>query len=230
MHSFESRLIAVAWVVLALAGPVLAHLPVFSSGTPDGAADPIVVDDVTVSRVVYCELPAGNAGLWVAFDVQAGQAVSFRLGVPMIESLADYRPALVVIGPGLPAIDLPFQIPAGTGGLGLSAPAGAALTPFHEDFTGTDSWLVGDLDVQFPQSGRYYAVAYVPGNQAGKLWLALGDREVFGLEQVATFGDIVNRVRAFHEVAPADYPCFLPFMAILALGGAMFWRKKCVSA
>jgi hypothetical protein len=147
---------ALCGVVLGvLARPASGHVPVFSDGSAIGPDTAIEVEDVSVSRVVYAEITPSAPQLWITFIGQAGQEVPFRLGVPFIPRLSDFRPALAVLGPGLPPVQLPFDVPAGLGGVVLEADPAAELEFFHEEFTGTDSWIVGDLNVRFPQDGRY---------------------------------------------------------------------------
>lgn len=221
------RRLLLAALVLSTGSGAWAHSPIFSDGTATSAATAILVQDVTVSRVVYHEVTQPGSQLWVAFDVAAGQKVTFRLGVPMIDRLENFRPVLAIVGPDLPATQLPFSVPAGSGAVVLSAPEGA-LEPFHEQFTGTDSWIIGDLTVTFPKAGRYYAVTYAPAQQTGKLWVAMGDREAFGLDEIAAFGDIVNRVRAFHEVPEALVPCLVPLLGagLLSAGVVRIHRRR----
>lgn len=202
-------------------GSAAAHLPIFSDGSAFGPETAIVIDDVAISRVVYHEVTECTRELWIKFSVQADQQVTFQLGIPQIDRLKDFRPALAIVGPGSPAIDLPFEIPAGFGGVVLSAPEGAELAEFHEEFTGTDSWIVGDLTIVFPQAGEYYAVAYVPDRQLGKLWVAFGEEEVFGLDQIASFGEVVNQVREFHEIPPVPIPCFGPLLGAVLLSAGV---------
>ena len=65
--------------------------------------------------MVYHEVTAESPLLWLTFDLNEGQSLYFQLGVPVIERLKDYRPALVLVGPGLPQVDLPFAVPDGLG-------------------------------------------------------------------------------------------------------------------
>jgi len=205
----------VATAVLAM--PVSAHVPVFSDGSAVDPQSAIEVADVTVSRVVYHEVTESAPQLWVTFPGQAGRQVPFRLGVPLIDRLAGFRPALAVLGPGLPQVDLPFPSPPGLGGILVQAEPGAQLEVFHEHFTGTESWIVGDLDLNLPEDGRYYLVAYVPSGDSGKLWVAMGDREVFGPDDIASLPATINRVRAFHEIPESALPCSVPLLGALAL-------------
>jgi len=199
----------------------LAHRPIFSDGSATGPDQAIFIDDISVSYAIYHEVTAEASQLWIAFDGKAGQEVFFRLGVPAIDRLADFRPVLMLLGPRLPAIDLPISAPEGLGGIELSLPDGQQPEFFYEEFTGTDSWAIGDLELNLPESGRYYAVAYVPGGQTGKLWIAPGRAEVFSLEDIISLPQVIERVRRFHEVSTAGLPCFLPFLlgiGVVAIG------------
>ncbi|UCD27978.1 MAG: hypothetical protein JSV03_12870, partial [Planctomycetota bacterium] len=166
--------------------------------------------------------------LWLTFEARSGQEVFLQLGVPAIERLQDFRPALALLGPSLPAVDLPFTVPEGLGGIVLAP--GAEVEPefFHEPFTGTDSWILGEIQTVLSESGRYYAVAYVPNGQTGKLWVAPGRQEVFGLADIFSLPTIINQVREFHEVPAAGIPCFLPLLAIMFLswGGLRLVKIK----
>jgi hypothetical protein len=206
-----------AFAVGVLASAALGHVPVFSDGSADSPEAAIAVEDVTVSRVVYHEVTDGAKQLWVTFEGQSGVQVPLQLGVPVIDRLSEFRPALAVLGPGLPPVDLPFAIPPGLGGQIIQAEPGEQLEVFEEHFTGTDSWIVGELDLTLPQDGTYYLVAYVPSGATGKLWAAMGDREVFGPDDIASLPDTINRVRAFHEVPQSALPCFVPLLGAVAL-------------
>lgn len=204
-------------LVWSLASKTQAHVPVFSDGSAKGPGSAIEVVDVTISHVVYHEVTDGSGQLWITFEGQAGQEVPFRLGVPLIERLSMYRPALAVLGPDLPPVDVPFTAPEELGGIVLQASPDAVLEIFDEHFTGTESWIVGDLELTLPADGRYYAVAYVPSGEPGKLWVAMGDREVFSGDDIAGLPATINQVRAFHEVPQSPIPCFVPLLGGLAI-------------
>ena len=104
-------------VVLMVYMPSIAwaHRPILSDGSARDASTALYIADVDLSQVVYHEVTAESPQLWLAFDLNAGQSLYFQLGVPVIERLKDYRPALVLIGPGLPQADLPFAVPTGLG-------------------------------------------------------------------------------------------------------------------
>ena len=219
--------------LIGLAGSAPAHIPIFSdenSGTtPENA---VFIDDASISHAVYHEVTENAARLWVTFDLEAGQDIYVQFGIPVLDRLVDFRPALAVLGPGLPAIDLPFEMPAGLGGILFTTDDIDEPEFFHEEFTGTDSWIFGELEDVAPQSGTYYVVAYVPSGETGKFWAAVGRREVFEPQDIAALGELVPRVSAFHETTASGLitpflPCFTPF-AVVGAGfcGGLWWSRR----
>jgi len=176
------------------------HKPLAILGAPHpDAASALKVEDPGVSQVVYTELTATAPTLWLTLEGKQGDPLYLSLGLPVLDRLRDFRPALALIGPGLPAASVPFAVPEGLGA--------AILTPdgqptfFHEPSTGTDSWILIEKEVSLPASGRYWVVAHSPTGEHGKLWVAVGVREAFGPKDFLTLPAVARDVRAFHEVA-----------------------------
>ena len=187
---------------MMICGSAYAHRPTISSGSAVDAAKAIEFKDVQVSRVVYHEVTPQAPRVWITFEVGQPQKLRLQLGVPLIERLRDYRPALALIGAGLPKVDLPFEFPGESGGRVFDTRSAAART-FHEPFTGTSSWILSEQDVELPAAGRYYVVAYEPTGKPGKLWVALGTKEAFELKDLAALPKIIAKVRVFHELTAA---------------------------
>jgi hypothetical protein len=189
-----------AALLAASALPLWAHRPIFSDIVPNRYALALEIADPTVSQVYYSTLDPASPQTWLGFSATAGQSIYLSLGVPAIGRLRRFRPRLVLIGPGLEPIELPFAVPPGAGGLMLDPEAEPRF--FHEEFTGTDSWILIQTTVRLPASGHYYVVAYPeqaspPGD---KLWMAIGTKERFGLGDLLSFGKIRRFVRRFHEL------------------------------
>jgi len=195
-----------------------------SDGSARDALTALYISDVDLSQVVYNEVTAQSPQLWLAFDLEKDQSLYFQLGVPVIDRLKDYRPALALVGPGLPPADLPFAIPDGLGAQLFTSEQVSEPRRFDEPFSGTSSWILLTETVPVPATGRYYLVAYDPAGQPGKLWVALGQREEFSPSGIAALQEILPNVRQFHETgaAPAGLPCFLAPVT-LALTGFGFW-------
>ena len=114
------------------------------------------VGDITISTVAYHTLEDGKSQLWLRFDAEAGQTASIQIGVPFIERYEVYRPAFVLLGPDMPALDVPFAISEGYGGMVYTTDDVAEPDVFHEEFTGATSWTFDRQEVNLPATGRYY--------------------------------------------------------------------------
>ena len=187
--------------LIGLSSPAYGHRPTMSDGTAVDADHAIEFKEVQISRVVYHEVTKLAPRVWVTFEVDQPQELFLQIGVPVLERLRKYRPTLTLIGPALPKLRLPFDSPSDLGGLSLDTRGIDKPREFYEPFTGTRSWILTERDVQLPKAGRYYVVAYEPGGKPGKLWAALGRKEVWEAKDMLKMPKIITEVRQFHEVA-----------------------------
>ena len=190
-----------AFGLFALSSPAFGHRPTMSDGSAVDADHAIEFQDVQISRVVYHEVTKEASRVWITFEVDQPQELFLQIGVPVLDRLRKYRPTLALIGPGLTDLRLPFKFPSGLGGLTLDTRDIEKPKKFYEPFTGTSSWILTERDVQLPEAGRYYVVAYDPGGKPGKLWAALGRKEVWEAKDMLKMPKIITEVRQFHEVA-----------------------------
>lgn len=196
---FARRLCAGSLGALLLAGGAAAqaHTPYFDDGTHVSAESAYRLPDAEVSRVLYAEVPCPNQPLWLSVEGEEGKALLVQLGTPVIEALADYRPSLAVLGPGLPAVEgLPFPVPEGVGGVIFATGHLADPAVFHERFTGTDSWILAEATVMLPERGTYHVVAFSEEDRRARLWVAVGTEERMEPSNVP---DPLERVKAFHD-------------------------------
>jgi hypothetical protein len=208
---------AIACILVATQG-VLAHQPTISDGSAIGPESAIELNDIQLSRVFYHSITESAPSLWLTFDIRRPQSLYVSLGLPLLDRLEDFRPAFAVLGPGLPDIELPFELPEGLGGVLFETDDVRDPEVFHEPFSGTSSWILREEYVDLPEAGTYFIVAFVPSGETGKLWLAPGDREEFTLADILELRGVVGAVRVFHEVEDSGFPCFLfPLGAVLAL-------------
>ncbi len=184
--------------------PAFAHNLITSETAPSSWGSSISIDDPTVSRVYYSRLDPSRPRTWFRFTGKAGDRVYLSTGVPVSDRLSGFRPISALVGPGLPPGDPGFDLPPGAGLLVL-APSGSPRE-FHEEVTGTDSWIIVEETVTLPATGEYWFVAYPqdPAEAAArrwdKLWMAIGTRERFGIADIFRLGSIRRYVRGFHEV------------------------------
>lgn len=185
---------------VSLPQEALAHRPIFTEDKATAPETAIPIKDPQVSQVVYREITKDSPQIWLSFDVPKEFKLFVQIGVPAIDRLKDFRPAMAVVGPGLPDNPHPFALPKDTGAKILLTKEVEKPRFFHEHFTNTDSWILRGETVVLPKAGRYYLVGYSPENQLGKLWLSLGKKESFSLEDFKDFPTWTKKIQAFHEV------------------------------
>lgn len=189
-----------------------AHRPIFSERAATDADTAVMISEPAVSQVIYREITDKTPQVWLALDAEAGFELFIQIGVPVLDRLKSFRPAMVVIGPGLPHKPMPIPVPKGNGTTNFATDDVKNPRFFHEHFTGTDSWILRSATVALPRTGRYYVVAYAPSGQTGKLWLSVGKKEVFGMADLAEFGEWKKRIREFHEVGEERREPKAPFL------------------
>lgn len=215
-------MIFISLIPIGLSGRAFAHQPILSDGTAVDAQRSIQLDNVQISRVVYHEITTDAPQLWLTFEISEPQELKLQLGVPNIPRLESYRPAMAIFGPGLPSETLAFPAPEGLGGILYDSRDVTDPVVFNEPFSGTRSWIVVDTSVDLPAAGRYFVVGYSPGEQTGKLWIALGEKEEFDADALGSLTADIAGVRSFHEVTTAGaFPCFLFPLALAGLGAGM---------
>ena len=202
MRNAPTSLALAALMVGVCSMSAVAHRLIDDDGTHATPENAIVLEDFELSQVVYHEVTPTSIELWFSFAAQPGQTLYWEFGLPAMESLTDYRPVMAVLGPGLPAIELPIDTPEGLGGF-IVGGEDAELDFFFEQFTGTNSWILSSDEQTIAQAGTYYVVAFHPEDALGKFWVAIGKREEFNLNDVITYADTVAFVRDYHEDSAA---------------------------
>lgn len=190
-----------------------AHRPIFSEKAAIDPNTAVLITRPDISQVIYREITEDTQQVWLAFDVKKGFRLFIQIGIPVLEHLRDFRPAMLVIGPGLPENTLETDLPRDMGVKYFPTDSIKKPRFFHEHFTGTDSWILRSEDIILPKSGRYYVIADVPSKQTGKLWLSIGKKEVFGLKEWAQFGKWKKRIRKFHEVSEKKREFRIPILS-----------------
>jgi hypothetical protein len=194
------RLVVVFMLFFLMSVRAFAHVLIRAETPPSSWTGAISVRDPRVSQVFYGRVGPGRARVWFRFEGKAGDRIPFTVGVPYIKRLEGFRPSAAIIGSGLPPPPGMVDIPPGLGAL-VFAPREKARV-FHEEFTGTTSWLVIEEEYTLPDDGRWYLLAFaddaIPAHD--KLWLAIGTREAFGLADILSLFSVRRFVRDFHEL------------------------------
>lgn len=222
-RSMQLRLMILsALISISVSGRALAHQPILSAGTAVSAQHAIQLDDVQISRVVYHEVTSDAPQVWLTFEINQPEELKLQLGVPKIAGLEIYRPAMAIFGPGLPPVAAGPPVPEGLGGIVHDSRDVTEPTVFNEPFSGTSSWIMVETSSSLPAAGRYYVVGYSPRDEAGKLWIALGEKEQFDADALGSLAADISAVRDFHELSTAGaLPCFLFPFALAGLVGML---------
>jgi len=179
---------------------VRAHRPVFTEDAATSSGTAIRLTEPHISQVVYREITEKSSEIWLSFEVPEDFELYIQIGVPVIDRFNKFRPAMVVIGPGLNREAVPFEIPKATGTKVFATGEVSKPRFFNEHFTGNQSWILRTETVPLPKPGRYYLVAYSPDKETGKLWLSIGKKESFKAEHWQQFPTWRKLIRKFHEV------------------------------
>lgn len=176
-----------------------SHRLIIADTQPDSRGTAIQIEKPAVSQVYYDAWNRAKPETWFAFRGKEGDRVVIALGVPVISRLQSFRPKLALVGPGFPAVQLPFSAPVSTGK--VFSPASSPVI-FHEPVTGTDSWWLVQEEITLPASGEFFLVAFSQGELPAdpKLWMSIGYLERFSLGDIFSIFRWRRIVRRFHEV------------------------------
>lgn len=180
---------------LLMSTPAFAHRPFFADGAYQKKSEAFRVQDPAESIVVNQTVRCDDQVLWLRFEAEAGQAVHFQIGVPMVDRLKDVRPEAILIGPGLES-----PPPLETGGLPSRAlrPLESSTT-FRDKESDTQSWVYIERDEIMPESGTYYVAAWTHDFVTGKLWVAIGTEERFTSADLPLFPRWLQQMNGFYE-------------------------------
>ena len=149
------RLVVVFMLFFLMSVRAFAHVLIRAETPPSSWTGAISVRDPGVSQVFYGRVGPGRVRVWFRFEGKAGDRIPLTVGVPCIKRLEGFRPSAAIIGSGLPPPPGTVGAPPGLGAL-IFAPRDEAHA-FHEEFTGTTSWIVIEAGVHV--AGRWKVVS-----------------------------------------------------------------------
>ena len=177
-----------------------AHFPILAKDNHPYQQSAVELEDIEISSVIYQQLTKEAPSSWITFQGEKGKLLSLELGIPVINGLEGFRPSLALIAPkptsGLlnSSGDLPNPLEV--------FPSSDIVEPltFHEPFTNTDSWILFKKAIRLSETGWYYLRTFSPENETGKLWLAIGKKESFGIREISKLPLLIRDVKDFHEI------------------------------
>lgn len=202
-------ILGAALAAMATTSTAKAHKPSFG-GPYARWVEAYEVTDTSTSIVVYQELTCEHDEVWLRFQAKAGEPLFFQLGVPVVDRLEAERPAIALLAPGLPSVELPFVLPPGVGGQVWRSEDVETPSDFFEPFTQTASWVWVEQTITLPEDGDGYLVAYIPAGTNGKVWVAVGTVEDFSDVDTTEFVGWARDVNDFHETGRYSEPPTAP--------------------
>jgi len=189
----------------------------------------LTIPDANRAAIAYHHARLKSPALWLKVEAEAGEAISLRMGVPMLDRYRQARPSVAVLSPHLPKLaeEVPFTVPESMGGLVLSTRL-LDSEQYRDTYTGVLSWRFEEMRFVPPASGTYYIVAYSPIEESGampemKLWLTVGKGSMFRFSDLLEVLPNNIKIQAFFESAVFPGQAFLSslFMILLTLAGIL---------
>ncbi len=226
------RVLGVVCVCLAwVAGGsqvAFAETPILESAMPGG--DYGLFEDESVPYIsqpwfmwfVLGELSSPDDVDMVRFDYRAGDRFRAVMFIPAHEELRNFNPTIALIGPGLPrppADALPFALPPG---MGVITATSERTYVFFDVFTQMSYFPRAVLDVNVPQSGRYYVAVWGEPIGMARYALDIGIMEDLSPITLARYPINWWEVRGF--LGWGHLPAvFAPPLMVL---GAVIWLRR----
>jgi hypothetical protein len=178
---------------------VLAHKPIFVDPLSNTTrANAIKISDPEISWAVYAQLSQADEVNYYRFEGKRGLRVQIEMSVPRIESARDFGFDVALIGKGLTdEVHVPVALETGEGVIVVADEGQDDARVFDEPFTQTAYWQSQALSAELPADGTYTIAVYDPHGRTGKYVLAIGEREDFGVGDIANMPSIVLRVHEF---------------------------------
>jgi hypothetical protein len=173
-----------------------AHRPMFPKSN-NSFSRAYVIEDYNLSIAIYDKLTKGKVDYY-AIDGKEGTTLFCQMLLPKNRYDESFTPAIAIIGPGLSSNNtkLPMDIPSD---IGYVVKEFSKTKSFFEPFTQTSYIMGEEFRVQLPTSARYYIVVYNNQPYGGRYALAVGEKEEWGLREIAKFPVYWFRVRFWYN-------------------------------
>jgi hypothetical protein len=190
-------------------------VPTVSAHRPDEGNDigVTLIPDATTSYAYYRQFDRSELVHVYAIEEQAGQFFHAGINIPQIKGLESYQVEFALLGPGLPPLGVDLETSPEThleselvghdhnqtsGNIPLPADLkldrlGGLIVEsqesedFFEPFTQTRYWGRQVLELNLPESGKYYLLVWNSAGDDGKYVLDTGTQEVFSPADILRF-------------------------------------------
>jgi hypothetical protein len=232
----SSRLLSVVLLVmLLLAFPIYAHVPLMTGGN-EVISSAMQLSDPGKSWAVYGTLPK-NAVHYYSFDMEEGDRIYLSLFKSSDAKERNFLPSLALLGPGLKTSGLPpwqLALPQEASDLKiLIAKSLSAANATYEPFGPSSFIEIAEINISAPESARYYAAVYSnannisnstngPNRTLGHYGLAVGYREEFSFSERITTP--LRLISVYLWEGQSLGMIFIPYMVAEILALLFFWR------
>ncbi len=195
----------------AMAETAYDFRPVVIDGGKTDARTAHFIAEPNKGHIGYHHARTKAPALWFQLDGNFGDTLYLRMGVPTLDRYRLLRPAIAVLGQGMPALPegLPFDVPEGFGGR-IYYTADLDVEHHEDKYAGVVSWRFETIEHVLETSGRTYVVGFVPVSDEdrasgaavdGKFWMTIGNQANFRLSDLLRTHSRILRVRRFFEDA-----------------------------
>ena len=152
----------------------------------------IPLPDAAISRAVYGTLAPGEPFDAYRLSVSGPSLTPVEMLVPTTAGYRDFRPAFVLVGPGIRSAGTPPSFVStrldeaygaawatATGVLVVPDPGATPRATFYEPFSFSSYYRGGSTTVELRPGRTYYLVVYDPSGSTGEYALGVGTAESF---------------------------------------------------
>jgi hypothetical protein len=216
--------LSLALTALLLLAPLAqAHVPLFPEGNTN-LSSAAFVSDPAKSWAAY-DFLSPDQPKYYAFDMEKGQRIYLSLLTSTNPKEKGFMPSMALLGQGIGtsgAMPGYVELPGGYGYIAVKS--NRSENAFYEPFGPGSYYQQSDLDIDAPNSGRYYVAVYIGGYMSGHYSLAIGYREEYTfLERVLT---PLMLISVYRWEGQSLSTILAPMLAAVLLGILIIWRSR----
>ncbi|MDP1629648.1 MAG: hypothetical protein Q8L57_03445 [bacterium] len=190
--SFLINLIILLLIIFAPINSASAHLPVFKIGGVENISRAQELFEILTAQMIFGRLQAGKTDF---YKFKISEPLNLHIQILTPKRNNEFRPTLVILGPGLKKADeyFPFLIEEGLGAIVLADNKTERETFF--DFESLSRYFKGPETRRYlTEAGVYLLAVFEPKNNAGTYAIRLSDKEDWRPAA------ILNRIRGIFKI------------------------------
>ena len=194
-----------------------AHFPLIAGDKHHNKNNALTIEKIHISKVMYQSISKAKPESWINFEVSAETNLDIEIGLPKLDRLKNFRPTVEIITPENESIFIHTSK--------IHNPES-----FHEPYTDTESWILIRQSLKLHSTGTYFIKSFSTSEDGGKLWIAVGKEESFGVGELTKLVSIRQSVREFHElnVPNSSFNFFYLLVFSAILGGIIIFIFKII--